>query len=96
MKADPIIRVWITKHALTQGIFETEAEHCLRSVPDGSMIAVKGDNGWRTCFHKPHWHLSRQEAVKRAIEMAREKQKSLNKQLLKLLKLVTEWGKEQL
>lgn len=71
MSEQPKIHVWITKHALTQGIFEAEAEVCESISP--RMIAV----GRYECFHKPDWHTTKEEAKSRVDEMIRAKLKSL-------------------
>jgi hypothetical protein len=61
---NPKIHVWVTKYALTSGITEKEAEHCIDTVPDGNMISV----GY-FCFHKPDWHLTAEEATLRKQQM---------------------------
>lgn len=73
------MKVWITKYALTQGIFEKEAESC--SVDeDGKMISVER----YTYYHKPFWHETKEDALKHAEEMRIKKIQSLTKQIEKL------------
>jgi hypothetical protein len=68
------VMVWITKYALTKGIFCKEAEI------KGDMI--KYDR--YSCELKPDWHLTQEEAIKRAEEMREKKIKSLKKSLAKM------------
>lgn len=71
-------RAWITKYALTSGVFVADAE-----VSDTSdrMICVKG--------HYYHgegrdWHRTRESAIDRVREMRVAKLTSLHKQIAKL------------
>ncbi len=52
--------VWISKHALTQGVFEVDAEPL-----DKSPNIVTCDEP-RTLFYKPEWHLTKEEAIAEA------------------------------
>ena len=47
------------------------------------MVQVGSGIG-RQHFHKPHWHDSKEEAVKQANKMVASKIKSLEKQLVEL------------
>lgn len=77
-------KAWITQYALTQGIFEIDAEDCFdistRMIADVSV-------SYRRCHHTPDWHRTRAEAVVRAIEMRNAKAASLKKQLARIEKL---------
>lgn len=72
------MRVWITKYALSKGIFECEAEVCSDINP--AMIDARS-HGY---YHGHDWHRSYDAAVVRAEDMRRAKIKSLEKQLAKL------------
>lgn len=78
-----MIKVWITKYALTQGIIETEAKRCASVNED--MIETKNLG----LFHGEgrEWHLTKEEAIKRANEMRIKKIASIEKQLDKLKSL---------
>lgn len=85
MTADPTIHVWITKYALTDGIKETDAKHCVSSCPSGSMIDCPALGIFAT-FHGEgkEWHRTRESAVKRAEEMRTKKIEGLRKSIKKL------------
>jgi hypothetical protein len=80
---NPIIHVWITKYALTQGIFEIDATVCTKINKD--MIEEVGA-GYPTMYHREgeEWHRTKESAIKRAEEMKQAKIKSVKKQLNKL------------
>ena len=80
-KSNPTIHVWITKYALTTGIIESDAEHCLNV--SEKMIQV----GSGTYYHGNDWHTSREAAVKRAEEMRNRKIRSIEKSLKQLREL---------
>ena len=68
-------KVWISKYALGQGIFQRQAE--IHS--DGVCKPV--NLGW---ISKSCWHKTKEEAIARAEEMRKAKIASLKKQLEKL------------
>lgn len=70
-------RVYVTKYALTQGIFEAQATDVR-----GGIIKLEGS--WIDLFRKPDWHLSLEDARARAEEMRTAKIASLKKQLARL------------
>ena len=74
------IKVWITKHALTAGIIEAEAE-VFDQYPN--MITVN-DGGGRYHYHGNDWHRSQVNAWARACEMRYNKINSLKKKIAKL------------
>ena len=78
------MKVWITKYALTQGIFEKEAEEC--GIGQG-MIRTKEQ--YPSYYHDEgkDWHRSKESAVKRAEEKKKKKISSLKKKLEKLEKM---------
>lgn len=82
------MKVWITKHALTQGIYEKDGDVCEGT--DGKMIVVNPTDlrvGFTELFHRPDWHTDRRLAVIRAHEMLLKKIQSLKKQVTRLEKL---------
>lgn len=73
------VKVYITKHALTSGIVEREAELCNENM----IVTVEK---WPAYYHGKgkEWHLSHESAVKRAEEMRQKKIESLKKQMKKI------------
>jgi hypothetical protein len=78
------MKVFITKYALTKGILEKEVERT--SISDRMVNEVGNGTRWRQSYHKPHWHETKEEAVKHAEEMRVNKIDSLKKQITKLEK----------
>lgn len=85
MQEKTIIHVWITKYALTQGIFEAEA---VLSCEPG-MIEIMRSSG-NIYFHDKDWHTDLESAKSRAREMRQKKHTSLKKQLAALEKLIVD------
>lgn len=77
------IRVWITKYALTRGIYQSNVEMCNPETSPNGMI-VDTTTGCSVYFHKRDWCHTREEAVGQAHEMRVKKIQSLKKQLTKL------------
>jgi hypothetical protein len=73
------MKVWITKYALTKGIFSIDAE-----VGDG--MARNTANSYWEIYHGlgRDWHHEFPDAVQRARKMRDEKIISLNKQIARL------------
>jgi hypothetical protein len=77
------VLVYVTKYALTKGIIVVE----LIKGDDERMVTVKWkEGGYPAYFHKPDWHLTREEAVSRAKAMKANKLESLKEQIKKLEK----------
>lgn len=74
------MKVWITKYALTEGIYEAEAEDCFDVSP--TMIKVKDE--YINYFHGNDWHRTREGAISRANEMKTKRIASLKKQIAKV------------
>ncbi len=72
-------KVWISKYALTKGVYEMEAKIIRGTMCEGNTI-------W-DLFHKPHWHHTKEEAIAQAGKMREAKLKSLQKQIDKLTKM---------
>jgi len=83
------ISVFITKYALTSGITQVEAEIC--SDISEKMISTV-ENGYTHCYHKPHWHTTKEEANAQVRKMIEEKIKSLKKSLAKMQALQKTYG----
>jgi len=77
-----VMKVYITKYALTQGIYETEAEEC--GAEFKGMIRTGKE--YSSYYHGEgkDWHRTREGAIKRAEEMRERKIQSLRKQIQKL------------
>jgi len=82
-----IITVWITKYALTHGIF---AKKVLISETDNNIIEIIKDEplySWAQYqYHKEgkEWHRTKEAAIKKAEELRDRKIKSLERQIEKL------------
>jgi hypothetical protein len=72
------MKVWITKYALSQGIYEVDAEDC----GDG-MVADKSAR-YPQYFHRNGWRPTHHEAVVQANQMRVAKLASIAKQIVKL------------
>jgi len=84
-------KVWISKYALTKGIYELEVKRCVNSIRDkdeSDMVEIR-KNGFTSYFHGEgkEWHLTKESAIVRAEEMKLRKIESVKKQLNKLEKL---------
>ena len=74
------MKVWITKYALTSGIFEVDAETCTSP----SLIAVRTPGELTAYFHNNDWHKSKEDAIARAEAMRTKKIASIRKSIAKL------------
>lgn len=78
------MKAWITKYALTQGIYAKEgeiAENC------PTMFVGKEKGRSDDYYHRPYWHLTEDEAIAHAKEMQKKKIASLKKSIAKIEKL---------
>lgn len=66
---------YITKYALTKGLYEIEVEDCF----DASLTGIKGPGKWEY-YRGREWHRTKEEAISYAEEMRANKLKSLDKQ----------------
>ena len=73
------MKVWVSKYALTRGIFEVDAEE---RCSEGNIF-VK-DKWCLKSYHKGEWHNTKEEAIKRAEKLKENKIKSLETQIQKL------------
>ena len=80
------VMLWISKFALTKGVFEQECELC-DGESAGDLVRPVID-GFASC-NAFYWmdrdcHLTRDNAVRKANDMRERKLKSLRKQMLKI------------
>lgn len=80
------MKVWISKYALTQGVYEIEAEDCFATAP--GMITETGSR-YATYFHGEgkDWHRTRDGALLKAERMRAAKIASLRKQISRIEKM---------
>ena len=72
------MKVWITKYALTRGIFEMEVKSTSR---DGSTVY---GNAWDGAYGSRDWYKRKTDAVKRAKEMRKREITRLENKIKKL------------
>lgn len=77
-----VLNVWVTKFALTQGIFKCKADVTIHD----DIIKHKGADV-PTYYHKPYWHLTEKEAQEHARRLKERKIKNLRKQIDKIEKM---------
>lgn len=77
------MKIYITKHALTQGIVEAEGEQ-IEDTPKMVKVLPRTNSHYSYYLFKPHWHENKEEAVAQAEKMRLAKIKSLEKQIKKL------------
>ena len=79
------MKVWITKYALTEGIFEVDGD--LRE--GDTMISYKRGSDWNQYVHGEgkEWHRTESLARLRAEDMRKARIASLHKSIAKLEKL---------
>lgn len=71
---------YITKYALTTGIYKTEG-----TAKDGMFVQPSQGLGTFPCyFHGKEWHLTKEDAIAHAEEMRIKKLKSIDKQMKKI------------
>lgn len=80
-----MVKVFITKYALTYGIYETEGD----LIRDDDMFVQRAEspNSFDQYFHGKDFHADKESAILRAEEMRAAKLKSLQKQIDKIQKL---------
>ena len=74
-------KYWVTKYALTKGIFQVEAE--LVKSSDVTIRANK-PSGITSYYHKNEWYPTKQEAVSRAKEMQKKMLINLQERIKKI------------
>lgn len=81
------MKVWISKYALTQGIYERDVE---QSQETPTMVTCKGKSFFTEYYHGEgkDWHLTQAGAVKKANEMREKAIASTEKKIAKLKKMV--------
>lgn len=72
---------WITKYALTKGVFSVRVEDCF----DISETMVKSlEGGVGIYYHGKDWHRTRKAAIERAEVMRKKRIKATKERLTKL------------
>jgi len=76
------MKVFITKYALTKGIYQVEARRVVGTI---DMLEIPTARGTMSQYlHGLDWHITHESAVMKAEAMRRKKIASLKKQLSKL------------
>jgi hypothetical protein len=76
------VKVWITKYALTSGVFTREVEE----PNDGSPAMIHDDSsGYMACYYGHDWHRTRRDAIERVSKMREAKIASLTRSLRKII-----------
>ena len=78
------MKVWITKYALTEGIFEREVEE----ENSTGMVTVTDNSRHKQHFHGREWHRTLENAQAQAEKMRTAKLVSIEKQVKRLKELV--------
>lgn len=80
------MKVWISKYALTQGIYERDVE---QSKESPTMVACQDKAFFTEYYHGEgkDWHLTEANAVKKANEMLEKAIFSAEKKITKLKKM---------
>jgi hypothetical protein len=73
------MKVWITKYALTTGIFEAEGRVCVGV--SLTMIEVAREGSMSQHFHGDDWHDNPESAKRKAEQMRIKRIASLKKQI---------------
>lgn len=87
------MRAWITKYALTQGIFTVEAEDNIRE----EILVVRHLGYIPDCYHGEgrEWHRTPESAMARAEQMRKAKIASLEKQIKNLQAMKFEIARDE-
>ena len=75
------MKVWVTKYALTTGVFCVEGEV---SSDHPGMCTVKRPGYMRQTFHGDEWHKTEEDARAQFYVMVTKRQASLQKSIVKL------------
>lgn len=82
---DPIVTAWVTKYALTRGyLMLVNGQHCVSIDPSLLSCDHSHDDAYGN-----EWHLSEQNAFKRAEEMRVAKIEALKKQIYNIEKHIS-------
>lgn len=82
------VKAYITKYVLSRGIFEVIGQVANTSC---DMLAYKQESySFEVYAHGNDWHLSKEDANKRALAMVHNKLRALDKQRAKLVALEQE------
>lgn len=85
--ADKIIpKVWITKYALTQGVFT------LKNARGYDVKTISDDGKFIAYYRVPHWHTTESAAIAQVAKMIAAKRKSIAKTLAALDATAKKYG----
>ncbi len=74
---------WVTKYALTTGVFKITAE--LASTSHDMVQQIEPETRYATYYHGNDWHRTHDEAIVRAEQMRTAKLKSIDKQRARIV-----------
>lgn len=75
------MKVWITKYAMTFGVFTAEAEEAGQAM---CAVRPKECSSFTAYYHGNDWHTDEAEAIEQFNQMKQKKIASLKKQLAKV------------
>lgn len=81
--SDKRIKAWVTKYALTDGIFVVDGK-----VSDGYLLYLGHESVLTSFAYDDDWHRTKEAALARAEQMRMKKIAALRKQLAKLEAMV--------
>jgi len=84
MTKEEKITAYVTKYALTKGIFVVNANICKDISPLMISYRIDNDNDWNYYAHKGEWYTSLPEAIQKANKMRIERISSLRKSISKV------------
>ena len=79
---DERIRAWVTKYALSDGVYMVEGDVCHET--SSSMLKWTTRHGGTSTTHGKDWHRTPEQALARAEEMRIAKIESLKKSIKKM------------
>jgi hypothetical protein len=74
------MKVWITKYALTLGVFEAKAA----SISSDTMLVTGTKGVFAVYYQKPDWHTDQESARLQVLKMGEAELVSLHKQMAKV------------
>jgi hypothetical protein len=80
-QGEKIMKVWITKHALTSGILIFDNASTVEGQPDKIFVPLSKGGGY---FKKDEWYTEEEKAIEKARSMQDKRLDSLQKQMDKV------------
>ena len=78
------MKVWITKYALTKGIYSADVVGNMGTGDTGVCVVDINGHNRQSYFFRNDWHKTKKAAIARAKEMRKKKIASLKKQIKKI------------